>query len=97
MQQVRLVEITPEELQELMQQAIRNEVPHLVAKEVTRALATPPEDRLVPRKEAMNLLGIRSRDTMIKLEKGGDLTPTHIGNRIHYSLANLREFKQRRA
>ena len=91
-QEIRIEAISVEDLQELVQRAIRNEVPGLVAKEVNRILSTPEEDRLVTRAEAMEMLGIRSRTTIIRLEKEGSLDPVMVGsNRVSYRLQDIKE------
>ena len=52
---------------------LENAVKEAMAGEINRILAEPEEDRLLTRAQAMDRLGIRTRDTMLKLEKGGDL------------------------
>jgi len=96
MNSVTQINITPEELQELVQRAIRNEVPGLVAQEVKRILSTPEQDRLVSRSEAMDLLGIRSRTTIIQLEKCGDLDPVKLGSRVSYRLQDIQALISKR-
>ena len=97
MNSVTQINISPEELQELVQQAIRNEVPSLVAQEVNKILAIPEEDRRVLRSEAMEMIGIKSRTTILELEKAGDLVPIRLGgNRVGYHLQDIKELISKR-
>lgn len=88
--------VEPEELQQLIRQAVSSEVRTVISSEINRILSEPEEDRLLTRSQAMEQLGIRSRDTMNRLEAGGDLHPVRIGNRIHYHLTDIQNLKGRK-
>ena len=91
-----VIVIEPEELEQLIRNAVSEEVKAVVASEINRILSTPEDDRLLTRREAMDQLAIRSRDTMLRLEKGGDLPPVHIGTRVHYRLQDVQKIKSGR-
>lgn len=92
MQEIRIVSLSVDELQSLVRQAVREEVSSVVSTELNRILATPNEDRLVTRSEAMVLLGIKSRTTILSLERLGDLDPIKVGNRASYKLQDIQKF-----
>lgn len=92
-----VIVIEPDELQQLIRRAVAEEVHAAVSQEITRILSTPESDRLVSRRELMSELGIKSRDTVNKLERSGDLTPIRIGGKVSYRLANLQDLKKRRS
>lgn len=97
MTEIRIESLSVEELQSLVQKAIREEVQNVVSSEINRALTTPDEDKLLIRAEAMELLGIRSRSTIITMEKAGYLDPIRLaGNRVSYRLKDIKEFIERK-
>ena len=92
-----VIVITSDELEQLLRQVVAEEVKAAVTGEITQFLSTPEENRLLTRKEAMEQLSIKSRDTMIRMEKAGELPPVHIGNRVHYHLVDIQKLKRRGA
>lgn len=93
MQEIRIIQLqlSVDELQNLIKAAVSEEVRHVVSSELNRVLSTPEEDRLISRADAMELLGIKSRSTMISFEKSGRLDPVHFGNRVSYRLQDIQE------
>ena len=59
----------------------------MVAKEVVELL-NKPEDELIPRKEALNMLGI-SEETMWRWQADGTLHPIKKGRKVYFKKSEL--------
>lgn len=92
----RLILIEPGELRTMIEEVVREQLETTLPAALSHALATPEEDRVVSRAEAMSLLQVKSRDTMIKMERSGELEPLRIGgNRVSYRLTDIKKLMRR--
>ena len=96
MRQISLTELSLEEFKDLVADSVREELKTALPSAINQALSTPPEDRLVPRSEGLKQIGVKSRDTALRLEEAGTLERIQIRGRIYYRASNLQELIRKR-
>lgn len=86
---ISLTELSPEEFKDLVAESVREELEKALPAAINQAISQPPESRLISRSEGLRLLGVKSRDTALKLERQGSLERVMIGSRVHYKLSDV--------
>ena len=86
---ISLTQISLEEFKDLVNDAVAEKLKEILPSVINQVLSTNPEERLVPRSEGLKLLGVKSRDTALKLEREGSLERVMIASRVHYKLGDI--------